>query len=180
MISSRHASKATTDPKAGTGVIERRGPGVDAAGSSSVRGYLVRCLQRGCRIALPLLLSVVIAGCQRIENNTGISEQQQLGFVGGAAGGALIAGAAGASAPWIVGGALIGAGLGTGIATVGTQGQSDEPPSGETFNDFLANPPGTERSWRNPANDDHGTVTIAGETREANGTLCKRLAERCG
>ena len=84
----------------------------------------------------------------------------------------------GASVPWIVGGALIGAGLGTGIATLGNQGQAHGPPSGESFNDFLANPPGAERTWRNPANDDHGTVTIAAETRAADGTLCKRLSER--
>ena len=105
-----------------------------------------------------------------VQENTGISQRQQVGFVGGAAGGVLIA-AAGASAPWIVGGALIGAGLGTGIATLGNHGQAHGPPSGESFNDFFANPPGAERTWRNPANDDHGTVTIAAETRAADGPL---------
>ena len=139
---------------------------------------IVRCLQRICRIALPVLLGLVVAGCQRVESDTGISQQQQVGFVGGAAGGALVAAAAGASAPWIVGGALIGAGLGTGIATLGNQGQADAQPNGESLNDFLANPPGAERTWRNPANDDHGTVTIAAETRAADGRLCKQLSER--
>jgi surface antigen len=113
-----------------------------------------------------------------VENDTGISQQQQVGFVGGAAGGALVAAAAGASAPWILGGTLIGAGLGTGIATLGNQGRADAQPNGESLNDFLVNPPGAERTWRNPANDDHGTVTIAAETREADGTLCKQLSER--
>ena len=94
-----------------------------------------------------------------------------MGFVGGAAGGALVAAAAGASAPWIVGGALIGAGLGTGTATLGNQGQADAPPSVESFDDFLANPPGAARTWRNPANDDHGTVTIAAEMRAVDGRL---------
>jgi surface antigen len=134
-------------------------------------------LPRGCRIAFPVLLGLVAAGCQRVENETGTS-QQQVGFVGGAASGALVAAAAGASAPWIVGGALIGAGLGTGIATVGNQGQADAQPNGESFDDFLANPPGAERTWRNPANDDHGAVTIGAETRKADGTLCKQLSER--
>ena len=64
---------------------------------------LVRCLQHGCRIGLSVL-GLVTAGCQRVESDTGIS-QQQVGFGGGAAGGALGAAAAGASAPWIVGGA---------------------------------------------------------------------------
>jgi surface antigen len=139
---------------------------------------MVRCLQRGCRIALPVLLGLIIAGCQRVENDTGFSEQQQVGFLGGAAGGALVAAAAGASAPWIVDGALIGAGLGTGIATLGNQGQAGAQPNGESFNDFLANPPGAERTWRNPANDDHGTVTIGAETRKADGMLRKQLSER--
>jgi surface antigen len=139
---------------------------------------IVPRVQRICRIAFPVLLSVVIAGCQRVENDTGISQQQQVGFVGGAAGGALVAAAAGASAPWILGGTLIGAGLGTGIATLGNQGRADAQPNGESLNDFLVNPPGAERTWRNPANDDHGTVTIAAETREADGTLCKQLSER--
>jgi surface antigen len=138
---------------------------------------VVRCLPRGWRIALPVLLGLVVAGCQRVENETGISQQQQVGFAGGAAGGALVAAAAGASAPWVVGGALIGAGLGTGIATFGTQHQANGQPNGESLNEFLANPPGAERTWRNPANDDHGTVTIAAETREADGTLCKQLSE---
>ena len=132
----------------------------------------------GCRIAFPVLLGLAIAGCQRVENETGISQQQQVGFVGGAAGGALVAAAADASGPWIVGGALIGAGLGTGIATFGSQGQDGAQPNSESFNDFLADPPGAERSWRNPANDDHGTVTIAAETRAADGTLCKRPPAR--
>jgi surface antigen len=135
---------------------------------------LVRCFQHGCRIGLPVLLGLVTAGCQSVESDTGISEQQQVGFVGGA----LVAAAAGASAPWLVGGALIGAGLGTGIATLGNQGQAQGPPNGESFDDFLANPPGAARTWRNPANDDHGTVTIAAETRAADGTLCKQLSER--
>lgn len=138
----------------------------------------MRCLPCGCRIAFPLLLGVVITGCQRVESETGISQQQQVDFVGGAAGGALVAAAADASGRWIVGGALIGAGLGTGIATLGNQGQAHRPPSGESFNDFLANPPGAERTWRNPANDDHGTVTIAAETRAADGALCKQLSEK--
>ena len=43
---------------------------------------------------------------------------------------------------------------------------------------FLANPPGAAHTWRNPANDDHGTVTIAAETRAAAGRLCKQLSER--
>ena len=107
-----------------------------------------------------------------------VFQQQQVGFVGGAAGGALVAAAAGASAPWIVGGALIGAGLGTGTATLGNQGQADAPPSVESFDDFLANPPGAARTWRNPANDDHGTVTIAAEMRAVDGRLCKQLSER--
>lgn len=140
---------------------------------------VMRCFQGICRIALPLLLSLVVAGCQRVENDTGISQQQQqVGFVGGAAGGALVAAATGASAPWTVGGALVGAGLGTGIATLGNHGQADAQPSRESFNEFLANPPGAERSWRHPANDDHGTVIVGAETREADGTLCKRLSER--
>ena len=54
---------------------------------------VMRCFQRSCRIAFPLLLGLVVAGCQRVENDTGISQQQQVGFVGGAAGGALVAAA---------------------------------------------------------------------------------------
>ncbi len=138
----------------------------------------LRRFTRGCRLAFPVVLSLVVAGCQRVGNETGISQQQQVGFVGGAAGGALVAAAADASAPWIVGGALIGAGLGTGIATFGSQGQAGAQPNGGSFNDFLANSPGAERSWRNPANDDHGTVKIIAETRKADGTLCKQLSER--
>ena len=59
---------------------------------------VARCFQRICRIALPVLLGLVVAGCHRVESDTGISEQQQVGFVGGAAGGALVAAAAGSSA----------------------------------------------------------------------------------
>lgn len=140
-------------------------------------------IARRC-IASTLLLALAVAACTQVTDETGLSKPQQRGIVGGAAGGALVAAAAGASGGWIAGAAAMGAAVGGGVATfVGEEpnGVPEAPapgrPTQESIDQFAALPPGSERSWSNPANADHGTVKIVSAFRKPDGTHCKRLQE---
>lgn len=127
-------------------------------------------------VASTLLVMLAVAACSQVTDDTGLTKSQQGGIVGGAAAGALVAAAADAGTGWIAGAAVLGAAAGGGIATLGGEGESSRPTQG-TLDQFAASPPGSERTWRDPATGDHGTVKILSAFQKPDGTSCKRLEE---
>lgn len=124
-----------------------------------------------------LLLSLAVAGCTQVTDTTGLSSSQQKGMVGGAAAGVLLATAAGATGGWIVGAAAAGAAVGGGVASFDGEGEQSPRPTQGTLDQFAASPPGSERTWRDPATGDHGTVNILSAFQKPDGPHCKKLEE---
>lgn len=129
-----------------------------------------------CTVAM-LLLALTIAACTQVTDTTGLSSSQQKGMVAGAAAGALVAAAADAGGGWIVGAAAAGGALGGGVATFDGEGKSSPHPTQDTLDQFAASPPGSERTWQDPASGDHGTVKILSAFQKPDGTHCKTLEE---
>lgn len=119
--------------------------------------------------ALPL------AGCQNVENQTGMSKNAQGGALGGAAAGGIIAAIAGANPAWIAASTILG-GVGGGL--LGDYlGKSDaEKHAQNNLNALDTLGAGQSSSWSDPKTGNSGSTTVH-RVYTANGHTCKTYTE---
>jgi surface antigen len=108
----------------------------------------------------------------KIQNNP----KAVLGSVGGAGAGALIAGLAGAGAPWIIGAALMGGLLG---GYVGRRlDERDKQMAAQAATQaFERNRTGQASVWRNPSSGNHGEIVPVKTYQLADGRYCRRYEQ---
>ncbi|CAG0967842.1 hypothetical protein MYXO_01127 [Myxococcaceae bacterium] len=107
-----------------------------------------------------------------IQNNP----KAALGALGGAGGGALIAGLAGAGAPWIIGAALMGGLLGGYIGHKLDQ-RDKEMAVSAAHRAFEQNRSGQKSVWRNPDTGNHGEIVPVKTYQLADGRYCRRYEQ---
>jgi surface antigen len=99
-----------------------------------------------------------------------------LGTLGGAGGGALIAGLAGAGAPWIVGAALMGGLLGGYVGHKLDQ-RDKEMATEAAYRAFEKNRSGQKSVWKNPNTGNYGEVVPVKTYQLADGRYCRRYEQ---
>jgi surface antigen len=140
-------------------------------------------------IVIGLFLLSACAG-----NNWNENQKAIIGGVGGAAAGGLLASAFNANNAGVLGGAILGGLIGGAIGNRMDEADRREA-NRTTYRALESAPSGTTASWENPDTSNSGTVipmrtyqaqsgeycrefeqtiTVAGETRQAYGTACRR------
>ena len=146
-----------------------------------------------CVLAIVGLAGGTVAGCETIEQETGLGQKAQIGAVGGATAGGLLAAAVGASPLGIAAGVILGGVAGGAIGDM--IDDSDKEQAAKAQQQAMANnADGQTTSWTDPSDGHSGTytpqntyvgpggrtcrdfrqtVTIDGNTETAVGTACK-------
>lgn len=122
----------------------------------------------GCASTMSGMSEDVSRMGQSMKNNPKAS----LGALGGAGGGALIAGLAGAGAPWIIGAALMGGLLGGYIGHKLDQ-RDKEMASQAAVRAFESGRKGQKSVWNNPDTGNHGEVVPVKTYQLADGRYCR-------
>ena len=99
-----------------------------------------------------------------------------LGAVGGAGGGALIAGLAGAGAPWIIGAALMGGLLG-GYIGHRLDDRDKQMATEAAHRAFERNRSGQKSVWNNPESGNHGEIVPVKTYQLSDGRYCRRYEQ---
>ena len=107
-----------------------------------------------------------------LENNP----KAALGALGGAGGGALIAGLAGAGAPWIIGAALMGGLLG-GYIGHKLDEKDKKMATQAAYQSFEKNRSGQKSVWNNPDTGNHGEIVPVKTYQLADGRYCRRYEQ---
>jgi surface antigen len=147
----------------------------------------------GCAVALAGLLTVSATGCAWVEEQTGFGQKTQIGAVGGATAGGLLAAVAGASPVGLAAGVILG-GLAGGAVGNYLDSRDKEAALQAQQQSLTSNKAGETTSWSNPDSGNTGsytptntytskdgkicrdyqqTVTINGKQETATGTACK-------
>ena len=123
------------------------------------------------------LATTSVAGCAEIERSTGIGTKGQVGTVGGATVGGLIAAAAGASPAWIAGSVILGALTGGVIGSI-LDDRDKEMHAQSSYNAIQNKKAGGRTAWNNPDTGSSGTTSINRVYRKADGTRCKDFTQK--
>lgn len=107
-----------------------------------------------------------------LENNP----KAALGALGGAGGGALIAGLAGAGAPWIIGAALMGGLLG-GYIGHKLDEKDKQMATQAAYQAFERNRSGQRSVWNNPNTGNHGEIVPVKTYQLSDGRYCRRYEQ---
>ena len=111
-------------------------------------------------IVIAGLATTSVAGCAEIERSTGIGTKGQVGTVGGATVGGLIAAAAGASPAWIAGSVILGALTGGVIGSI-LDDRDKELHAQSSYNAIKSKKAGGQTAWNNPDTGSSGTTSKA-------------------
>lgn len=118
------------------------------------------------------LATSALAGCQSVEQRTGLGAGAQTGALGGAAAGGLIAGLAGAHPAWIVGSILMGAVAG-GLVGDYLDDRDKEQHAATSYDALETQQTGGQSTWSNPDSGNSGSTRILNVYRTTDGKLCK-------
>ena len=127
-------------------------------------------------VAAVALATASVAGCADIERSTGIGTKGQVGAVGGATAGGLLAAAAGGSPAWIAGGVILGALTGGVIGSL-LDDRDKELQAQSSYRAIEQKGTGGTTSWRNPDSGHSGKTRVNKVYRRADGTRCKDFTE---
>jgi len=129
--------------------------------------------------AVVLLLGMtgpLLAGCETIEKETGLSKSTQTGAVGGAALGGIIAALADANPAWIAASVILG-GI-TGGAIGNYLGKEDaEKHASNNLHALDTLGQGQSSSWQDSKTGNSGGTTVTAVDTKADGTICKSYTE---
>lgn len=130
-------------------------------------------------VALALLASVALmplAGCDYVEQQTGLNKDTQTGTLGGAAFGGIIAALADANPAWIAASIILGGVTG---GVIGNYLGQDDAQKHATTNlhalDTLGQ--GQTSSWSNGQSGNSGSTTVTSVTTRPDGAVCKAYRE---
>jgi surface antigen len=130
-------------------------------------------------VALTLLASVALlplAGCDDIEQQTGMSKSTQTGAVGGAAFGGIIAALANANPAWIAASIILGGVTGGVLGDyLGKHDAEKHARSNLHALDTLGQ--GQTSSWSNPNTGNSGSTTVTSVMSRPDGGVCKGFTE---
>ncbi len=126
----------------------------------------------GCVIAVAGLLAGPVAGCAWIEEQTGLGQKTQIGAVGGAAAGGLLAAAVGASPLGLAAGVLLG-GLAGGAVGSYLDNQDKEEALKAQQQALANNKAGQTTNWNNPDSGHSGSYTPTNTYTTQDGKTCR-------
>ena len=130
-------------------------------------------------VALTLLASVALlplAGCDYVEQQTGMSKSTQTGAVGGAAFGGIIAALADANPAWIAASIILGGVTGGVLGDyLGKQDAEKHAQSNLHALDTLGQ--GQTSSWSDPNTGNSGSTTVTSVMSRPDGGVCKGFTE---
>lgn len=130
-------------------------------------------------IALVLLASaaaVPLAGCQSVEEQTGLSRSTQTGALGGAAFGGIIAALAGANPAWIAASVILG-GVSGGVLGNYLGKQDAERHAATNLHALDTLGEGQTSKWSNPQTGNSGSTTVTRVVVQPGGRVCKSYTE---
>jgi surface antigen len=120
--------------------------------------------------------SLSLAGCEAIEEKTGLGRETQIGALGGAATGGIIAGLAGANPAWIAASTVLGGVAGGAIGNyLGKQNAETHAANNLKALDTLGE--GQSSSWQDPQSGNSGSTRVNRVTTAADGRTCKSYTE---
>jgi surface antigen len=130
-------------------------------------------------VALALLLSVALmplAGCDYIEQQTGLNKDTQTGALSGAAFGGIVAALADANPAWIAASIIMGGVTGGAIGNyLGKDDAQKHVATNLHALDTLGQ--GQTSSWSNAQTGNYGSTTVTSVTTRADGAVCKAYSE---
>ncbi len=127
-------------------------------------------------VAIAGMAGLTLGGCAEFERATGIGTKGQIGGVGGATVGGLIAAAAGAHPAWIAGSIILGALTGGTIGTLLDQ-RDKEQHAQSGYRAFEGKKTGGRTNWKNAKSGNQGTTQID-RTYWRNGKRCKDFTQK--
>ena len=132
--------------------------------------YCIRLLMLSIAIAVP------VAGCEMIEEQTGLDRPTQWGTAGGAAFGGIVAALANANPAWIAASTILGGVTGGAIGNaLGKEDATTHTRRNLEALDALAE--GQTSSWSNSKTGNSGSTTVRRVALRADGTVCKLYTE---
>ncbi|HUC62042.1 MAG TPA: hypothetical protein VMF53_08795 [Alphaproteobacteria bacterium] len=130
-------------------------------------------------VALALLASVALlplAGCDYVEQQTGMSKSTQTGALGGAAFGGIVAALADANPAWIAASIILGGVTGGAIGDyLGKQDAEKHAESNLHALDTLGQ--GQTSSWSDAKSGNYGSTTVTSVMSRPDGGVCKGFTE---
>lgn len=118
----------------------------------------------------------MLAGCETIEKETGLSKSTQTGAVGGAAAGGIIAALVGANPAWIAGSIILGGVAGGAIGNY--LGKEDAQKHAENnLNALDTLGPGQTSAWQDTKTGNSGSTSVNAVNNQPDGTVCKSYTE---
>ncbi len=121
------------------------------------------------------LAAAPLAGCQSVEERTGVSTEAQGGALGGAAIGGVVAGLAGAHPGWIAASTILG-GIAGGALSEFMTSDNAERHAENNVSALNTLGPGQSTSWSDPQSNASGMTTV-NSVYTANGRTCKTFTE---
>lgn len=138
-------------------------------------------LKRNLRTSTALVVILgmtgsMLAGCETIEKETGLSKSTQTGAAGGAALGGIIAALADANPAWIAASVILG---GVAGGTLGNYLGKDDAQTHADNNlralDTLG--PGQTSNWQDAKTGNSGSTSVNAVNKQPDGTVCKSYTE---
>lgn len=139
---------------------------------------MLRCLSRRAAATLLViaLAALPLSACETIERETGLGRETQIGALGGAAAGGIIAALANANPAWIAASTILGGVAGGAIGNYLGRGNAEQHASNNLRAlDTLGE--GQTASWRDPKTGNSGSTHVTRVTTAADGTVCKSYTE---
>ena len=122
------------------------------------------------------MAALPLAGCQTVEQETGLNRNTQAGALGGAAFGGIIAGLAGANPAWIAASVIMGGVAGGALGNY--LGKDNAEKHVQTnLNALNTLGPGQTASWTDTQAGSSGSTTVNRVFTAANGQPCKAYTE---
>jgi len=122
------------------------------------------------------LSATMIAGCETIERETGLSRETQLGAGAGAAAGGLIALLSNANPAWVAASTILGGVAGGAISKYLTRNDAEMHASNQ-YQSLETLETGQTSRWSNPATGHSGYTTVTNVYVGAGGQTCKDFIE---
>jgi surface antigen len=127
-------------------------------------------------LMLASVAALPLAGCESVQQETGLSKETQTGALGGAAFGGIIAALAGANPAWIAASTVLGGVTGGLIGNyLGKQDAEKHAQNNLGALDTLGQ--GQSSSWSNAKTGNSGSTKVTAVSTRSDGTVCKSYTE---